>query len=49
MSPYVIRKVKNKDLYTVKNKKTGVIHSHGTTYENAVKQVRLLHMLESKH
>lgn len=46
--PYVIRKIKNKDLYTVKNKLTGVVHSHGSTYENAIKQVKLLHMQENR-
>ncbi len=46
--PFVIRKIKNKELYSVKNKLTGTIHSKGTTLENALAQVRLLHMLEKK-
>ena len=39
--PIVIRKIRNKDLYSVKNKVTGVIHSKGTT------QARLLDSLEN--
>jgi len=42
--PYQIRKIKNQNLYSVKNKETGEVHSYGTTKENAIKQVRLLHM-----
>lgn len=45
--PFVIRKLPNKNLYSVKNKLTGAIHSKGTTHENALAQVRLLHMLEN--
>ena len=45
--PFVIRKIKNKNLYSVKNLLTGTIHSKGTTHENALAQVRLLHMLEN--
>ena len=43
---YVIRKKKNKDAYTVKNKITGVYHSRDATKENAIKQVRLLNALQ---
>lgn len=43
--PYIIRKIRNKDLYKVVNKTTGEIHSSGSTLENAKKQVRLLENL----
>lgn len=46
--PYVIRKVRNKNLYSVKNQKTGHVHSEGTTLEKAKAQVRLLESLEGK-
>ena len=46
--PYVIRKVRNKNLYSVKNQKTGHVHSAGTTLEKAKAQVRLLESLEGK-
>jgi len=46
--PIVMRKIRNKDLYTVKNVLTGEIHSHGSTYENALKQTRLLNMVDNK-
>jgi hypothetical protein len=46
--PYVIRKIKNKNLYSVKNRDTGVVHSYGTTKKNAIKQVRLLYLLENR-
>jgi len=46
--PYVIRKVRNKNLYSVKNQKTGQVHSAGTTLEKAKAQVRLLESLEGK-
>jgi len=44
--PYVMRKIKNQDLYTIKNKDTGAVHSKGSLYEDAVRQIRLLHMKE---
>lgn len=40
--PYVIRKLRNQNLYSVKNKITGKVHSYGTTLQNAKAQVRLL-------
>ena len=40
--PYVIRKIRNQNAYTVKNKETGKIHSHHTSRKNALAQVRLL-------
>ena len=44
--PYVIRKIKNKNLYTVINKTTGKVHSSGTSKANAEKQIRLLNAIE---
>jgi len=44
----VMRKIRNKDLYTVKNVLTGLIHSYGSSYENAIKQTRLLNMIDNK-
>lgn len=46
--PYVIRKIRNKDLYSVKNLLTDAVYSYGTTKNKALKQIRLLHMLENK-
>jgi len=43
--PYIIRKIRNKDLYKVINKITGEIHSNGSTLVNAKKQIRLLENL----
>jgi len=43
--PYIIRKIRNKDLYKVINSKTKEVHSNGSTLENANKQVRLLENL----
>lgn len=43
-----IRKLRNKDLYQVKNYKTGEVHSKHSTLQNAKKQVRLLYMLEKQ-
>jgi len=45
--PYIIRKLPNKDLYKVINKDTKAVHSYGSTYENAIKQVRLLNMVDA--
>jgi len=44
--PYVIRKVRNKDCYQVKNKVTGKVFAKCTTRERAEKQVRLLRGVE---
>jgi len=44
--PYTIRKLKGKNLYSVKSE--GRVHSKGTTLSNAKKQVRLLYSLERK-
>ena len=45
--PYTIRKIKNKNEYSVKNTKTGVVHSKESTLANAKKQVRLLYMVDN--
>ena len=44
--PYAIHKIASH--YQVVNKDTGHIYAYHTTKENAVKQVKLLHMLERK-
>ena len=41
-----MRKLPNKNLYRVYNKKTKKIYSYATSYENAKKQIRLLYMNE---
>lgn len=46
--PIIIRKIKNKNLYTVKNALTGVIHSYGSSYENAIKQKKILERKEKR-
>lgn len=45
--PYAIRKIKNKNEYSVKNTKTGVVHAKASTLTNAKKQMRLLYMVEN--
>lgn len=44
--PYTIRKIKGKDLYSVKSQNR--VHSKATTLSNAKRQVRLLYSLERK-
>ncbi len=46
--PIVVRKIRKKNLYSVKNKDTGHIHSKGSTLENALKQQRLLNIIDAK-
>lgn len=46
--PIVMRKIKNKNLYTVKNAKTGKVHSYGSTYANAKKQRDMLESIEAE-
>ena len=46
--PYIIRKVKNKQCYEVKNKITGELLAKCTTKPKAEAQVRLLHMKDYK-
>jgi len=43
---YQIRKVRGKELFSVKNKETGKIHSHETTKADAKKQVKLLQAID---
>ena len=45
---YVMRKIKNQELYTIKNKDTGAVHSNGSSYEDAKKQIRLLNEITKK-
>ena len=44
--PYTIRKVRNKNCYTVRTTKTKKVKAKCATKENAIKQVRLLTALE---
>lgn len=44
--PYQIRKIRGKELFSVKNIETGKIHSHATTKANARKQVKLLQAID---
>ncbi len=44
--PYVIRKIRGRDLYTVKNKETGRIISKHTTLNKAKAQIRLLNSIK---
>ncbi len=44
--PYVIRKVRNKNCYSVKNIITGKVHAKCATKEKAKKQLRLLNAVE---
>lgn len=44
--PYQIRKVRGKELFSVKNAETGKIHAHATTKANAKKQVKLLQAID---
>jgi hypothetical protein len=40
--PYVMRKIKNENLYTVKNKETRKVHAKGTTKDKAKAMIRIL-------
>jgi hypothetical protein len=44
--PYIIRKVRSKDCFTVTNKITKKIHARCTTREKAEKQVKLLRAVD---
>lgn len=44
--PYVIRKVRNKNCWTVKNKQTKKVHSKCATKKNAMKQIKLLRAIK---
>jgi hypothetical protein len=46
--PYVMRKIKNENLYTVKNKDTGKIHARATTKDKAKAMIRILAQAESR-
>ena len=46
--PFTISKIPHENKYQVVNKKTGKIHSYKTTYKNAIKQIRLMSMMDSK-
>jgi hypothetical protein len=43
---YIIRKLRNRNLYSVKNIETGQFHSKGTSKSNAIKQVHLLQAID---
>jgi hypothetical protein len=43
--PWILRKIKNKNLYSVKNAKTGAFRSKATTLKKAKSQLRLLESL----
>ena len=45
--PYTIRKVRNKNCYTVRTSKTKKVKAKCATKDNAKKQVRLLRALEA--
>lgn len=45
--PYTIRKVRNKNCYSVRTTKTKKVKAKCATKENAMKQVRLLRALEA--
>ncbi len=46
--PYIMRKVRGKACYTVKNKDTGYTHAKCSTKENANKQLHMLRMIDAK-
>lgn len=46
--PLKMRKLPNKTLYRVYNKNTGKIHAKATTKKNAIKQIRLINMMEHR-
>ncbi len=44
--PYIMKKTRKKNCYTVKNKKTNKIFSKCTTRKKALKQIRLLNAIK---
>ena len=46
MSPYILRKVRNQSLFSVKNAQTGQIHSQHSTKTNAMNQIKLLNAID---
>ena len=45
--PYSVKKVRNKNCYSVKNRYTNKVHSKCTSREKAMRQLRLLHGVDS--
>ena len=45
--PYILRKNKNRNCYSVINKVTGRVHSTCTTFSKAMSQIRLLHAVDN--
>jgi len=45
--PYIVRKIRNQPLFSVKNAISGVVHSFHATKANAKKQVRLLQAIDN--
>jgi len=43
--PFVVRKIRNNNTYTVKNTVTGKVYSYHTTRSKALAQVRLMESL----
>ena len=46
--PYTIYKIPHENKKQVVNNKTGEIHTYKTTYQNAIKQIRLMGMMAFK-
>jgi hypothetical protein len=46
--PYEVRKKTNQDCWEVRNKITKAVRATCTTKDKAMKQIRLLHMLDNK-
>lgn len=46
--PYVIRKLPNKERFRVFNKLTKKVYAKSTTKKRALRQIRLLHMIDSR-
>lgn len=46
--PYAIKKVRNLECYKVYNRETRKVYAKCSTWENAERQMRLLHMVERK-
>jgi len=46
MSPYILRKIRNQQLFSVKNAQTGQVHSQHSTKTNALNQIKLLNAID---
>ena len=46
--PYKIIKLPHQNKYKVINKRIGKVHAYHTTYKNAIKQIRLMQMMDSR-